>query len=340
MMNKAALARLYNQLSGGLTLYDASKAFVELDIMKIDTHNQFFESYGVGNTLDGVNLPRERFLCYEGLLKELQNIDWDRFLKIHKGTAYYFLSFLAFDSNHPEKAMLYLDYAISEDIRANAGSILKTPAVNLVLLESGGAADRVTSLIKGLFTELISYYNSNLKRNYSVDIFVGKFISEIIKKPENRSLITAIYSHVLTFQQLGSDITIRPHENVSIEPWVLHLVKGGLIFESLAKLKYPTKDDGSRIQTLGGLKENSAFIQKYFAGRQSDFATSSKDFQSILNDIDLKDEKNAFCIITKLRNLSGHNLIQDDVFNDVTNYSKLFEQSMAAILFFIENEYQ
>jgi hypothetical protein len=79
--------------------------------------DRIFERFGPGNTIAGQHQPFERFEWYRELLK-LLHARWPaKYGQIHKGTPFFFLAWLAFDLRHYEKALTYLDAAISEDTR-------------------------------------------------------------------------------------------------------------------------------------------------------------------------------------------------------------------------------
>ena len=79
--------------------------------------DQFFGEFGVGNTTEVVDRPLERFREYEELLAALRQANPAKYASIHKGTPFFFLSWLAFDMSNYETALFYLDAGIAEDIR-------------------------------------------------------------------------------------------------------------------------------------------------------------------------------------------------------------------------------
>ncbi|MFO8054397.1 MAG: hypothetical protein R6U19_04445, partial [Bacteroidales bacterium] len=82
---------------------DALHAFRSLDVTTPSDGDRYFEVFGVGNTLERVDRPFERFICYEFMLNELRNADAAKFNKIHKGTPYYYLAWTAFDLGNYSK---------------------------------------------------------------------------------------------------------------------------------------------------------------------------------------------------------------------------------------------
>ena len=56
-----------------------------------------FNAFAPGSTTDYPDHPYERFRDYEELLLRLMNTDKEKYRKMHKGTPFGFLSWLAFD---------------------------------------------------------------------------------------------------------------------------------------------------------------------------------------------------------------------------------------------------
>ena len=72
---------LYPQLRRGVTVDHALRIFKSLVIVDWHTGDDFFETFGVGNTEQIVEQPYERFRCYELLLKELKKIDKEKMIE-------------------------------------------------------------------------------------------------------------------------------------------------------------------------------------------------------------------------------------------------------------------
>src|SRR4051794_7787450 len=81
--------------------------------------DNFFRTFAPGNTADYPDRPYERFSDYEQLLLLLMKTDPEKYQKMHKGSPFGFLSWLAFDMGNYEKAMFYMDTGIAEDVRKN-----------------------------------------------------------------------------------------------------------------------------------------------------------------------------------------------------------------------------
>ncbi|MFA5387433.1 MAG: hypothetical protein WC322_03480 [Candidatus Paceibacterota bacterium] len=114
------------------------KSYFEL-FNRVDEKNsqccdRFFENqkFFPGNTIGQKHVPYERFEAYESNLKLIKENFSDKFDKMHKGTPYYFLGWTAFDFRDYERAVFYMDAAISEDIRIDPSNWFERPASQLL----------------------------------------------------------------------------------------------------------------------------------------------------------------------------------------------------------------
>ena len=78
--------------------------------------------FAPGNTQPFSDRPFERFSDYEEMLLRLRDADQVKFERMHKGTAFYLMSWLALDLRNYEKGLFYIDSAISEDVRKTQGT--------------------------------------------------------------------------------------------------------------------------------------------------------------------------------------------------------------------------
>ena len=134
-------------------------------------------------------------------------------------------------------------------------------------------------------------------------------------------------------------LTLRSRDKGTIEPVIIHLLKGALIFETLLKTIYPKNDSGQLIKTLGGLYKNSSYKSKRYPNLEK---LSAKSFRQLLAFIK-KSKKTTFPgyfrNTTKLRNMTGHNLKWDDVFDNISNYELLYKQERNALFYLIQKEF-
>ena len=76
------------------------------------------------------------------MLNLLRQADQTKYERMHKGTPFYLMSWLAFDLRNYEKGLFYMDSAIAEDIRkteltADPESWKNQPGTKFLLLAGG-----------------------------------------------------------------------------------------------------------------------------------------------------------------------------------------------------------
>jgi hypothetical protein len=316
----------------------ARLAYRQLVISGSEDGDRFFEAYCPGNTINIADRPFERFEDYEMLLSTIKNDDPNKYDEIHKGSPFYFLAWTAFDLKNYEKAVFYMDAAILEDIRKDPIDWLNNPASQFLTLNHKGnqAAVRITSHLKEKTEkEILRFNNISEEPEIYLNDFVNKFVKTLVKKKENHSIITALYSFLLEFDDRQRELILRSKDGGSIEPVLTYLFKGGLIFESLLKYLYPKKDNGTdKCKTLRDIFNTTNFKNDFSNGIQ----IGANALQEIV-DITGNDIIAAFSITGKLRNTVGHNLVWDDVFNNPNNFVKLFEQQINAVLYLIQKKF-
>lgn len=317
----------------------ARLAFKQLNITGPEVGDGFFEAFGPGNTINVTDRPFERFEDYEMLLGTIRDDDPEKYKHLHKGTPFYFLAWTAFDLKNYEKAVFYMDAAISEDKRKEPTNWLSTPASQFLTLNHQGnqAATRITrELNDKILTQLTRFNAISGLAEISLEDFVNKFVKKLVHKKENHSIITAFYSFILEYQGRSRELSLRSTEGGSIEPALTFLFKGGLLFESLLKYLYPKKDNGTDdCKTLGNIIQTIKFQSDFFSG----VTTSANSLSEILGSIQGSDIATAFNTTAKLRNTTGHNLIWVDVFENIENFKQLFEQQINAIFFIIQKKF-
>lgn len=304
--------------------------------------DKFFEKYAVGNTLDVVDRPYERMHAYEVLLDLLFEHNNAQFQAIHKGTPYYFLGWTALQIENFEKGIFYFDQAISEDIKKSPGQDVATlkanPGIGLLLLDPAHQPGLPVALdllhaIEDEITNFSTISGSPLNKNN----FIDKFITPHFFQNEFRTIATSIYSFILEYKSLEKQLKIRSASGGSLEPFFLHLFKGGLILESLLKLKNPGTsttlgrvlgdyasagnvlqiDNSNRVLKGGTLTDVVAHYNQ--------LRTNSEPYQNV-----------CFAAAYGIRNTTGHNLAWTDIFqNDQNIYGHLYRSILGSIFWTI-----
>jgi hypothetical protein len=330
-----------------------------------DFGDRFFSIFAPGNSMNVIDKPYERFHDYECLLQKLQEEAPEKYSEIHKGTPFYFLGWLAFDMGNYDRGLFYIDAALSEDIKNTRrkgcpNMWKKQPAYLAIRLEDRPyqVAQRSIVRIKRTLKRELERFNeiaspSELEGQITVGTFVDKFVSPLVEKEIKaekessdmkskpyRSLVTAFYAFLLEFQGRCTELALRSDEGGSIEPFIVHLFRGGLLFESLLKYFYK-QPDNKEWNTISNIFRGDSQFQKDF-GEFPTHATTAEDLESIIGDIgDVANNslEKAFTTTARLRNTAGHNLVWSGVFSDPVNYRRLVKQEINALFYIIRKKF-
>jgi len=303
--------------------------FRDIEINECENGDSLFSKYGPGNIINGIDKPYERFSDYENLLCKYWNDDPEKYKIIHKGTPFYFLAWTAYDLRNFEKALFYMDAAISED-KKNSSEWMKEPAAkSFFWLELPEVAQRVTEDIRFVLKNEIKRFNtiSNITP-FTIEDFIEKFVRVLITgEPKYRTIVTSFFTFLLEFKERVQELEIRSTEGGSVEPFITHLFKGGVVFESLLKIFYK----GS---TLPNIYKKPQFKKDFLKRVVSSANTLNKVYAAISTE----NMQTAFDTTTQIRNTTGHNLVWDDIFS-ATNYKDLYRQEINAIFYIIVKKF-
>jgi hypothetical protein len=327
-----------------------------------DFGDRLFSIFAPGNSMSAIDKPYERFHDYELLLQRLQEEAPEKYSEIHKGTPFYFLGWLGFDMGNYDRGLFYIDAALSEDIKNSRrkgcpNMWKKQPAYLAIRLENRPyqVAQRVIDRIRQTLKEQLKRFNeiaslSESEGQITVGTFVDKFVSALVEKEIKaqkessdlkskpyRSLVTAFYAFLLEFQGRCTELALRSDEGGSIEPFIVHLFRGGLLFESLLKYFYKQLDN-KEWKTIASIFKDDLQFQKDF-GKLPEGATTAEDLESIIKDVRDNSLETAFKTTARLRNTAGHNLVWSGVFSDPVNYSLLVKQEINALFYIIQKKF-
>lgn len=313
--------------------------FQEFSVSNFLTNKEaddFFIKYGVGNSYFEMSSPFERFLFYEYLLRDLITYDYAKYQRMHKGTPFYFLAWLAVDLRYYEKALFFIDSSISEDSKNAVSDIFSLPSFKFLLLDyKGQVAERTIRMVNTYLTAQINRFNALGKEQITVEAFISKFVKPLLLEERTRTIISALYVFILEFSERQQEIKMRSTKGGSLAPFINHLFTGALIFETLLKVNFPRKDNGNPTRILREIFEIPSYQKVYPQITDG----SADSFQKILATAVDSTIKTAFTTTTKIRNTTGHNLVWDDVFSNPNNYQNLFFQEVNAIFYIISNSY-
>ncbi len=294
----------------------------------------------------------------EQILEILQEHDFAKYEKVHKGSPFYLLAINSFRIEDFERAVFYMDAAINEDIK-NHKDIPNTPAKLFFRLDSeirDQAAFfivcKINDSLKSLFDDVKDeggpIYNINLIVKYLLE-------NSINNKPELRTIASSFLSFVMEFETRNRHIMLYSDPVGTGEPFFLHLLKGCVIFESLLvnseiakeivsedNRKSKKENRSPRSKTLKFFLEKKMLYQKLNCEAKPEglnpksFADLMDNIYKIKNDSDysLKTIK----IVWGLRNTIGHSISWTKL--NLKEYNLLYTYTFGAICLVLDKLYK
>ena len=306
--------------------------------------DRFFGTFGPGNLINVRDRPFERFSDYVELLDRLMQTDPVKYRRMHKGTPFGFLSWLAFDLRNYEKGLFYLDAAVSEDVRhANPpDSWINNPGARVLTLDADPSNNwfrRTVDEVKRLLEHEFQRFNG-ISNRPPLDIRSWPdMVRKLTADANKRTVVSAFYVFTLEFEDHRQELQFREGSTGgSNQPFTIHLFTGGLLFESLLKHCYPMNNQGKKNRKLEGVwKHTDEFLRDFSLSAPPPASAESlaEIYDAIQGDTSTK---TAFSTAAKLRNTTGHNLVWDDIFATPDKYADLFHQVMNAILHVISRK--
>jgi len=287
-------------------------------------------------------------LFYKQLLNEIKKYDNNFYNEIHKGVPYFFIGWYSFLLKQYDQSIFYLDASLAEDKKTHKKNDvwLHSGAANFFKLKANysGAYNIFNDRkLPDLILNLINKYNElceEIDTKITLQEFTNKFVEKLIIE-DNTAIITTLYSFILEFEDIQEMIKLRSINGGTIEPMIIHLFKGAVIFETLIK-RTNKRPDGKDFMVLNGLftHETSPFVSKYpeFTINGGHIEQLNEILIPLINDEYSNFVSAAFNTVYKIRNSTAHNLSWDDVFID-DNYEKMFLQIINSIFIVIQREY-
>jgi hypothetical protein len=239
-----------------------------------------------------------------------------------------------------------MDTGIAEDVRkhkdtADPQGWLKNPGPRFLTLNVDRSFNwfvrTENEVIAALQEQLDRFNKISTKPALTVDSwrsFTKKFLTD--RDAGQRSIVSALYVFLLEFRDHKRELLLREKSTAgSNQPFTVHLLAGGLIFESLLKCLYPIPPSMD-YYTLNTILKMPAFRSEF--GDKCSVGISANKLGDIHAAIKDQSIEMAFATTGKLRNTTGHNLVWDNIFDNPRNYVDLFEQEINAILHVISQK--
>lgn len=308
---------------------------------EVSNADSFFEYFRIKYIEDFKLSPFEEIKIYIELLKWLKIDLKDKYNKIHKGTPYFFIGWNSFLIKNYESAIFYLDAAITEDkINHGKETTLKSGAALFFMLDSEydpPFEKYNSSKLEDIIIPELTRFNNLGTNQLEIEDFKN-FVQEIIFE-KFTSIITTLYTFILEKESIIDMIHLKSIYGGTIEPMILHLFKGALIFETLLK-KYHFKDlslkyGPKNVNNIGGILQKSEITSFYNFVFTNCSEASIKNIFKYIKDHDDDSIETAFHSTCRVRNTTSHKLNWDEDFS-VENYEIVFKQIINAIFYLIE----
>jgi len=221
----------------------------------------------------------------------------------HKGTPFYFMGIAAFASHDYQTATFCFDGAVAEDVRNNAANN-NTPALLFMRLDKTDQAQAakpiVDILVNRLNIALANYTARKGSKPLSLENVRDHFLDHL-SHPRQRTLTASFISFLAEWDYRLQMIDLA--RDVSREPFVTHLFRGCLLFESLLKAKASKSRRG---KPLGPLVND--YLKALSLSKQ--IKTKSPGFGAILRQLRPNQQlQTAIQCTARTRNKLGHNLV-------------------------------
>lgn len=287
-------------------------------------------------------LPFERLKMYEMQLKEIRDWDQTKYDYIHKGTPYYFAGVLAFDIEDFDRAVFYFDAALSEDIKnkpeTNVFHWTNSAAYGLYTLNDrygNEIVDHPVSIIKTMLEESITKYNNDFSSNLSLSDLITKFIKPNLKTSGYRVIIPSLYTFISEHDQRKTQVKIRSTEGGTQEPFIVHLFKGCLLYESLLKQIFPQHLHQELGKLLNIVQTDIGYCltNKDLIGQTAQY---SKDLKGVVTGVlphldGATSTDRSITVTYRVRNISCHNIVWQEQFTPEI-YEILYNSILMSIL--------
>jgi len=350
MLNDTLKKRLENIYTSGNPL-EADNIFSDIAVVP-----------GISISNGEVIKPLECLNKYKSLLEEIYSWNQEIYFSLHKGTPFYFCGIFSFYLGAYDSAVFYFDTAFSEDIKnkpeKDAFHWTNSAAYGFYRLDEKYGniivtvpVERIRKLMIPLFKEFDIELGLNNK--FKLDDLISNFVIKKIKEKEYRSIIAGLYLFIVESQQRMSQLKLRSNRGGTIEPYISHLSKGCLIFETLLRQIYSSHYSSEGIEKIMNdpfIKRELGYCEKIPKNIQNkDLINYVSGVRKTLQDIiihllpNFKKDKieninKWFTITYALRNVTTHNISWPDVFT-ANNYEELYKSVLFSIFYLIYRKF-
>ena len=276
-----------------------------------------FGSFGLPTLLS--HSPVSQIAAWEYVLQVLRSANRAKYEAIHKGTPFYFMGVASYLTGDFERALFYMDCAVSEDLRLHGARWSQVPSGLFLRLDDIPDAQFAKPLVR----QTREFFESWCKKvgveggtGLTIESYRVKFVDHAMSaEAPLRSAVTAFLSFLLEARARLIQLELAPAAEGTGEPFFLHLFKGGLLFETLLKLSTLGKSVSKakpKCMLNDLLSDNTLRTALGFPGGITGFGAST--FDDVLTAV-LADATSARPFVERavratwgIRNSTGHNL--------------------------------
>lgn len=260
--------------------------------------------------------PSRQLMVWRRALDVIRERDSQSYRDLHKGEPFYWMALAGYAVHDFESALFCLDCALAEDIRNHSARWRSLPAGLFVTLNETNPAQAGLSVVKAIrtvFDEACSVANAQFNFVFNVSEYRSRLVVRTTNEQgQLRSALTALITFLLEYADRRWQLLAAPaNADGTAEPFLLHLFKGCVLFETLLKVSdfAPT---GQKL-TLSGLLTHRPLFNA-LCGHQpaslGEFASVDELFRKLGDK--RRDNSIGPCadvrVTWALRNLIGHNL--------------------------------
>ncbi len=156
--------------------------------------------------------PTTQVWAWQKLLTLLHDADHEKYLRIHKGTPFYFLATAAYVAGDFERALAFMDAAVEEDRRIRGASWRNVPSGLFFRLQpeeknqfARQVVKQVTEVLHTHFTQVAAAGGPTL----TVNDLTAKLIEPALDAAaELRSVVTALFTFLLEYSSRLTDLQL------------------------------------------------------------------------------------------------------------------------------------
>ena len=286
--------------------------------------------------------------AWEDTLQVLQRANAARHEALHKGTPFYFLGVNSFAIEDFERALFYMDCALAQDRKVTTGWN-NLPAWQFLLLDETSrqfGGELISDTV-----ELFEYWGNEVAKKarggrLTLDTYRNRLVARAVKDEPLRSAVTGFLSFLLETKPRQMQLRLGNQDGVTGEPFFLHLLKGGLLLETLLKCSpagkkiVAAREKNKDHTSIGDLLcDPTIFKRLGFKKKPQGVGDKTKTFTDLLvNSFDAKFHRWAFRATWGLRNLTGHTLALSSRPTD-TEYQELLVLTYACLSLVLKKLY-